>query len=1195
MAITVADLKFFQSERMTDEDDGGGMMTATEIVSGADNQIFDDISDVDRAAGDVSIRKVYAAVTSADTAKYLDAGVAVFAEPADPATSVLAFSTASWNDERADLQDRIEQCVTRAGRYHGYLYGVHVAGQRALILWQRPDAPPPAVGRYQLVAKAGSTEGDSQFVLVTRVSTEERTVYEAYSGETITYQVLVVTAELAEALRYPFDGNEPSRGEPSYASLDAVVYETRYQANTVPFYSIAPTTALAETGDFAVVVDSLYRPLIPTLWTETPLADITPAGDWPTLVSSNEDPVTFYTAAEVIKPSVGFYLGNSVLPSTLTLTVSGATITDDNAELLLGGSTVIGSIDYGNGICTWNAACPNYGAGNKTVVFQPAARTTRFADSYDVAVTAENLGYVWVTTLAPVPAPQTLRIAYRANGVWYVLNDVGNGQMRGVDSSYGSGVLNLWGAGAGTVTITTGALPDVGSAILYTWGAGIDYFPRGGSVVDAPVIRGTAEDEDLTPGTVSVEWTVGGTTYTLDDAPAADGALTGTGGVGAVSYDTGEWWVRPTTIPAVGTVFTLSYTFDAALKTFTEPHPVPGGDGHTLTLQLPDTDILPNTVYVRWVNYYGGGEATPRTEVDTAFYAATSRKDNGAGGLVGGGTITYATGEIVFDCRFTGTTRRRTYGWQSGRWGVDSIALVSVTVNEPQSVTVRYRTASDASTGEQEVTLSTLNLDLTRGNGETITRGSVRFRIGTDVYVDTAGQIYRNPSLETGSGTLAGTLDPSTGRVTLSSWTAGVTNAIALDALTTEIGSYPVGHVAFRTQASPLKAGTLQLRYTELDGTAQSKTVNSSGLLEDSDALIQVDHDHGVVRARFGLWKVDANLTPQEKLEPWYDPDERVMVDGVLSIWKPTLVLADSILYNAVARSAQPPDSALLGLDAARMPPDGNVLQFEAGRLALVHHTDTHAENSLSPTQQVDMGRVRLYRVVIDDVNEQRLPASFYSVNRETGIVTLAADLNLTGYTGPYTFRHTVADLVRLTRVDINGTLTLNKALSHDYPADDSRVSAVLYIGTLQARYSALFAQSAWTSVWSDTRIGDAPLADYNDATYPIQVSNAGTYTDRILLKFTSATAFQCFAENGGLLGTGSTTVNFAPTNALTGQTYFTLDYRGWGGGWATGNCLRFNLVGACYPVDLIRAIQPSDPSGADDAVELLFLGNVDA
>ena len=62
MSIAVADLKFFLSERMTDNSDGGGKMTATEIVSGAENQIFDDVTDVDRAAGDVSIRKVFGSV-----------------------------------------------------------------------------------------------------------------------------------------------------------------------------------------------------------------------------------------------------------------------------------------------------------------------------------------------------------------------------------------------------------------------------------------------------------------------------------------------------------------------------------------------------------------------------------------------------------------------------------------------------------------------------------------------------------------------------------------------------------------------------------------------------------------------------------------------------------------------------------------------------------------------------------------------------------------------------------------------------------------------------------------------------------------------------------------------------------------------------------------------------------------------------
>jgi len=34
MTISIADLKFFQSERMTDNSDGGGQMTDNEIVTG---------------------------------------------------------------------------------------------------------------------------------------------------------------------------------------------------------------------------------------------------------------------------------------------------------------------------------------------------------------------------------------------------------------------------------------------------------------------------------------------------------------------------------------------------------------------------------------------------------------------------------------------------------------------------------------------------------------------------------------------------------------------------------------------------------------------------------------------------------------------------------------------------------------------------------------------------------------------------------------------------------------------------------------------------------------------------------------------------------------------------------------------------------------------------------------------------------
>ena len=115
MAITADTLRWYRSERMTDEDDGGGQMSGTEIVPGQENQVFDDLSDVDRAAGDVSIRKVYAAVASNDDDKYLDAGVLVLRPPADPTAAVTLFSTGDYYDERAALRERLESGITRGG------------------------------------------------------------------------------------------------------------------------------------------------------------------------------------------------------------------------------------------------------------------------------------------------------------------------------------------------------------------------------------------------------------------------------------------------------------------------------------------------------------------------------------------------------------------------------------------------------------------------------------------------------------------------------------------------------------------------------------------------------------------------------------------------------------------------------------------------------------------------------------------------------------------------------------------------------------------------------------------------------------------------------------------------------------------------------------------------------------------------
>jgi hypothetical protein len=510
------------------------------------------------------------------------------------------------------------------------------------------------------------------------------------------------------------------------------------------------------------------------------------------------------------------------------------------------------------------------------------------------------------------------------------------------------------------------------------------------------------------------------------------------------------------------------------------------------------------------------------------------------------------------------------------------------------TVTAKYRPAGGNTVANEVKVLDSIDIDLTPGYAERITAGSVRFRLGGSRFIAQAGAIYRDPAPDTGAGTLAGTIDNTTGRVMLTSWTAG-TATVTLDAMVTEVGSQAVDECVFRAPVSPLKSGTVQIRWSDLAGNTYDKTPDGTGILVDNDCTIAIDYTRGVVRMRFGRWRTVASLTADDMAEPWYSADSIVDRGGVPSIWQSRPADPSSVVYNAVAATYLPPDSDLLGLDAARLPPDGRALIYRTGMLCLVHHTATKAVETLSAGQTVDCERTRLYWVSIEDSTGAVLPADQYVVNRAAGTLTMATPLDQSGFTAPWSVRHTIADLRRVRLTDINGTLTLTGPLTHDYPEDEAQVSGVLYIGTLQARAFNVFAQSTWTSVWSDDPIGSEPLAQFNDALYPIVATNAGAYPDRILVRFTSASDFQVIGENLGFIAIGSINQDCQPINALTGKPYFKIPHQGWGGGWATGNCLRFNLAGACYPVDLIRATQPSDPSGNKDSVEVLLVGNVDA
>jgi hypothetical protein len=183
---------------------------------------------------------------------------------------------------------------------------------------------------------------------------------------------------------------------------------------------------------------------------------------------------------------------------------------------------------------------------------------------------------------------------------------------------------------------------------------------------------------------------------------------------------------------------------------------------------------------------------------------------------------------------------------------------------------------------------------------------------------------------------------------------------------------------------------------------------------------------------------------------------------------------------------------------------------------------------------------------------------------------------------------------VLINDVQISVQVTFTKPLTHNYAAEDSIVGSALVIGDMQARYTKKFAQTTWNSTWADVASGAAISANYNDALYPILVTNNGAIQERWALVFTDTTNFKIIGEYSGQIGTGSVNTDCAPLNPVTNAPYFTVKKEGWGSGWVSGNVLRFNTIAATFPVWCIRTVKQSEPTVMSDQFQIMFRGDID-
>lgn len=1189
MPIQSGDVKLLKSAVMADVPEGGGAPTGNVIPDGVSNAIFPDISELDRAGGRVNLRKVFVSVQTDDTDTYYGGNVIVADPPEDPRVSVTLFTNGLMFDPRTEASARIEAYLNKGPEWGGYLYENHIKGQRVIQLFQRTNSELPVVGQTLVLVENESLGTEKlQYVRATSVSTVERTfTYDTDKD----YKAWIVTLELSDTLRYDFKGSPASRlftrtsDGVTKSTTNTLVRDT-VVADAGTYVGVVPTTQAANLGDFTVKGTGIYTQLVPSAQTETPISFAQPynASGLPV---PGVAPVS-YTATHTWSTSVNLQLPGGCLPGSLSIVTDGVTIYDD-AGILKTATSEIGTIDYANGILTVNSGSFS---NSKAITYTPAAEVLRAPQSTEIAITAETRSLSYTGVVIPTPQPGTLSISYLAQGRWYVLTEQGNGTIKGLDTSFGVGTFNK---DTGAFVVTLGALPDVGSSLILTWNVPTQETKQAVTTLKASqtVTLTTPAGQSVQPGSLTATWTYSGS---KTSSAATNGTLSGDA-TGTLYVASNKVEFAPNILPDVGTVVTLNFT-TGPKQADTFAHPSRDGTGKVPvsaslgSIQAGSLEVEWNTLTDVSVLSLYTREQLESMGISVQVDPTQIARDDGAGNVVLNGvnigTVNYATGVVLFNPdvtikipqpQFSGTRTGTLDKFRLNYNGITYVNAPSLYPNDESGV-VKLRYNSAGSTQNQTQTFTfTPEFNLVPSVNAQIVPGSVVLTNGTNQpWADNYQGTLRE--FTTSGWVTRGTVNYVNGNVQLTSWTAGQTNSISRKSLTTTVGEPITSEFVFRTASSPLRPGSLSITFARATGGTVNLTADSNGVISGSGVTGLVDYEAGVVRLWFGTVVAAAGNESQ----PWYS--SALVVGG--QIFKPEPIAMSTLRYNAVSYSYLPLDATLLGIDPVRLPSDGRVPIFRPGGFAVVGHTGKITA-TVSNGQTVDCARVRLSRVRVVG-NDGVVINTGYTANLEAGTVTFS---NVTGYSQPVTIEHRIEDMGVVREASISGEITFTRPLTHNYPTG-SFVSSALIAADLFARTSLVFDQASWNGTFSDAP-GTAATATFNSTTYPITVTNRGALTERWVVRFTSSTAFEIIGENVGVIATGNTATNCSPINPNTNSPYFTIPAAGWGSGWSTGNVLRFNTIGAIFPVWVVRTVQQGPETVTNDDFTLLIRGDVNA
>lgn len=625
MAITQNDLEILKSEIMADTPDGGGLPTGIAVIDGVSNNLFPDVSDIDRLIGRVRLRKVSLGVKTAN-AELLQAVRMLFTElPENPNISVFAFKASSFADRRSDAQNKIESYLAFGSKWAGHLLETQLAGQRVIQVSLDKGDQIPAVGQpLVIVQNEGQSDEFYQYIRPLKVDTIERRFQRTVS-ETVTRTI--ATIEFGDTLTKTFNGlTVPEFYQNASTNRRAILREARV-ADAAKYYSASrlaePVVAMQSRQ---VRLNSIYTQVVPSTQVETPLLQLDAANQIATQARGTS--VITVNQSVNVATNTSFNLASGVAVGTLTLIVGSLTLTDVNNELVNASGVAYASINYGTGQVAWYSNAP---MGQQTITgsYKPASELVNVAQT-DYQIVGSNAGYNFIRELIAEPTPNSLKVSYTVGGNNYLVHDNGRGLL--VDDG-GNGRGTIQGT---TVLLSTAAIPDAGSYITYSFGVDLGNTQYPAAALPKAYHK-LSLGADMPKGDITITWSTG-------SALLSGGVITGD----ATGYLRGNIvMLAPNTTVDVGADFAFSYnkivTGGTRSLSKNDPNGYNGIGSYSGAISAGEA-ILGGTVDV----VLGGGEVSATLKINSTSLTLVGQSNSAHKVVLTSSIVDLATGDISF-------------------------------------------------------------------------------------------------------------------------------------------------------------------------------------------------------------------------------------------------------------------------------------------------------------------------------------------------------------------------------------------------------------------------------------------------------------------------------------------------------------------------------------------------------------------